>query len=74
MSEDHAKDTWVRNGCRAHVVEHQGEVVGTFAIRANMPGLGDHVANAGYMVHKECRGALRRPCAAIPLRKPSGWL
>jgi ribosomal protein S18 acetylase RimI-like enzyme len=30
--------------------------VGTFAIRANMPGLGDHVANAGYMVHKEYRG------------------
>jgi L-amino acid N-acyltransferase YncA len=29
--------------------------VGTFAIRPNKPGLGDHVANAGYMVHKDYR-------------------
>jgi GNAT superfamily N-acetyltransferase len=56
MSEDQAKDTWIRNGCHAYVVEHEGRVVSTFAICANMPGLGDHVANAGYMVHKEYRG------------------
>lgn len=33
-----------------------GAVVGTYLLRANQPGLGSHVANAGYMVHPGCFG------------------
>jgi GNAT superfamily N-acetyltransferase len=56
MSEDQAKDAWIRKGCRAYVVRDRDEVVDTPTIRTNTPGLGDHVANAGYMVHKDYRG------------------
>lgn len=33
-----------------------GEIVGTFFLKANQPGLGSHVANAGYMVAPEAKG------------------
>lgn len=33
-----------------------GEIVGTFFLKANQPGLGAHVANAGYMVAPEAKG------------------
>jgi L-amino acid N-acyltransferase YncA len=33
-----------------------GEIVATFWLRANQPGLGKHVANAAYMVSSEARG------------------
>ncbi|MDO8953696.1 MAG: GNAT family N-acetyltransferase [Gammaproteobacteria bacterium] len=29
------------------------EIVGTYYIKPNLPGLGSHVANAGYMVHPD---------------------
>lgn len=56
MTEEQAKDIWIRNGCRAYVVTHGGKVVGSFTLRTNKPGFGDHVANAGYMVHCDYRG------------------
>ncbi|MGA0559306.1 GNAT family N-acetyltransferase [Larkinella sp. VNQ87] len=40
----------------SYVCEIDGEVVGTFFLRENQPGLGSHVANAGYMVKPESRG------------------
>jgi len=33
-----------------------GEIVGTFFLKANQPGLGAHVCNAGYMVAPEAKG------------------
>jgi ribosomal protein S18 acetylase RimI-like enzyme len=33
-----------------------GEIVGTFFLKANQPGLGAHVGNAGYMVAPEATG------------------
>jgi len=56
MTEEQVKNIWVRNGCRGYVVKHNDTVVGTFTLRTNKPGFGDHVANAGYMVHKDYRG------------------
>lgn len=56
LSEEQAGDIWVRNGCRGYVVTYGGKVVGTFTLRTNKPGFGSHVANAGYMVHKDFRG------------------
>lgn len=32
------------------------EIAGTFMIKANQPGLGSHIANAGYMTAPETRG------------------
>lgn len=34
----------------------KGKIVGTFFLKANQPGLGSHVCNAGYMVAPEAKG------------------
>jgi len=37
------------------VAEQEGRIVGTYALRANQLGLGNHVANCGYMTHPQAR-------------------
>ncbi|RDB04695.1 GNAT family N-acetyltransferase [Runella aurantiaca] len=39
-----------------YVAEKEGQIVGTFFLKANQPDLGSHVVNAGYMVHPAYRG------------------
>ncbi|HEU5048317.1 MAG TPA: GNAT family N-acetyltransferase [Rickettsiales bacterium] len=56
MTEEQAQNIWIHNNCHGYVVKHGDRIVGTFTIRSNKPGFGDHVANAGYMVHKDYRG------------------
>ena len=34
----------------------EGEILGTYYIKANQPGLGSHVCNCGYMVRASARG------------------
>lgn len=48
--------TWLADAKYTYVAEEAGKAVGTFFICANQPGLGAHVANAGYMVHPDHRG------------------
>jgi len=40
----------VSEGGNATVMERVSKIVGTFFLKANQPGLGSHVGNAGYMV------------------------
>ena len=47
---------WFAPGKFSYVAELDGQVAATFFICANQPGLGNHVANAGYMVHPNFRG------------------
>jgi len=56
MDEEHAKNIWIHHDCHGYVVTHGNKIVGTFTIRTNKPGFGNHIANAGYMVHKDYRG------------------
>jgi GNAT superfamily N-acetyltransferase len=51
-----ARTLWAGPPARAFVAELEGAVVGTYSLRPNQPGLGNHVANAGYMVAPEARG------------------
>jgi len=46
---------WFANGTRAYVAEEDGKIVGSYILRANRPGLGNHVANAGFMVDPTAR-------------------
>ncbi len=55
-SFDLAMDVWVRNGAQGFVIKANGKVIGTYSLRRNHYGLGSHVANAGYMVHRDYRG------------------
>jgi L-amino acid N-acyltransferase YncA len=54
--EEVARKLWVEPPAVAFVAEDEGGVVGTYYVRPNQPGRGNHVANAGYMVAGAARG------------------
>lgn len=56
MSLDTARDLWTTPPARTYMAERGGDVVGCYLLKPNQPGLGDHVANAGYMVAADARG------------------
>jgi L-amino acid N-acyltransferase YncA len=56
MSRDEALGYWFRADTHIYVVENDGQVVGTYILRANQPGSGSHVANAAFMVARDARG------------------
>ena len=55
--ESTARQIWMYSDARPFVAVADSQVVGTYILKANQPGLGAHVANAGFMVHPESRGA-----------------
>jgi ribosomal protein S18 acetylase RimI-like enzyme len=55
-SYEQARSMWTSGGTRCFIAELDGACVGGYMLRANQPGLGDHVANAGYMVASAARG------------------
>lgn len=56
MTIEQARALWTSPPSRCFVAERDGEVLGLYVLRPNQPGLGDHVANAGYMVAAHARG------------------
>jgi L-amino acid N-acyltransferase YncA len=56
-SREEAMAYWFAKGTRTYVAEQDGKVVGSYILRANRPGLGNHVANAGFMVDPAVRGS-----------------
>ena len=61
---EEAQRMWATPPARAFVAERGTTVVGSYMLRPNQPGLGDHVANAGYVVSPEARnqGIARTLC------------
>jgi RimJ/RimL family protein N-acetyltransferase len=55
-SEETARALWFDPPTRCYVAEVQGCFAGTYYLRAQQPGRGSHVANAGYMVAPAFRG------------------
>lgn len=55
-SDEAAKAIWMAPSHTVLVARLDGEIVGTAYYKPNMPGLGDHVANAGWMVHPDRQG------------------
>jgi L-amino acid N-acyltransferase YncA len=55
---------WFASGNKVFVAEENGDVVGTYYLRANQRGGGSHVCNCGYMTaaHATGRGIARRMC------------
>jgi ribosomal protein S18 acetylase RimI-like enzyme len=41
---------WFSEEKHVYVAETVGEIVGTYWLRSNQPGLGDHIGNGAYMV------------------------
>jgi len=55
-SLEQARQMWTTAPTRCFLASSDGEPVGCYMLRPNQPGLGNHVANAGYMVAERARG------------------
>lgn len=55
MSKSEAEKVWIGQNYFTYIVKKGPEIVGTFMMKANQPGLGNHIANAGYMVSANSR-------------------
>lgn len=55
-TEEDARRIWINPAVRTYVAEAGNRIVGTYILRPNQPGLGAHVANAGYMVATDAAG------------------
>ena len=64
VTEDEARAYWMGRAVAVYVAEQGPVLLGTYALRVNLPGLASHVANAGYMVARgyEGRGIGSRMC------------
>ena len=47
---------WFSPEKHVYVAEENGEILGTYWLKANQPGLGDHVGNAAYIVSLKAKG------------------
>lgn len=47
---------WFSPEKHVYVAEEDGEILGTYWIKANQPGLGSHVGNGAYMVSPDAKG------------------
>ncbi|KXJ31121.1 MULTISPECIES: GNAT family N-acetyltransferase [Pseudomonas] len=56
MSRDDAWRLWVELPRTTFVVERDGQILGSYYLKANAMGPGDHVCNCGYMVAPAARG------------------
>lgn len=56
LTIEQAREWWTTPPSRCFVAERNGDILGCYMLRPNQPGLGDHVANAGYMVSPAARG------------------
>jgi GNAT superfamily N-acetyltransferase len=57
LDEKSALKIWFAPGAQVFVTDAERRVVGTFFVKPNQPGLGSHVANAGFMVDPKMHGA-----------------
>ena len=55
MSREDALNYWNGPDRETFVADDDGRIVGTYYLRANQGGGGNHVANCGYMVRRGCR-------------------
>lgn len=47
---------WIEAPSKTYVFEEEGEVLGTYYLKTNQAGPGNHVCNCGYMVSSKARG------------------
>jgi ribosomal protein S18 acetylase RimI-like enzyme len=56
ISREAALRGWLDPAGWCYVATRDGRIVGTYLLKANQPGLGAHVANAGFMVDPAAHG------------------
>jgi hypothetical protein len=55
-SEKEMLTYWLSPEKHVYVAEENGEILGTYWLKANQPGLGDHVGSGAYMVSPKAKG------------------
>lgn len=55
-SYEEAKRIWLEEPRVTHVYTEEGKVLGSYYLKTNHAGPGDHVCNCGFMVSSEARG------------------
>lgn len=55
-TQEQALRIWLDTPRKTFVVEEQGVILGTYYIKTNQVGPGEHVCNCGYMVSAQARG------------------
>lgn len=56
MDRDAAWRLWVELPTATYVAEQDGQILGSYYLKPNAAGPGDHVCNCGYMVASAARG------------------
>jgi ribosomal protein S18 acetylase RimI-like enzyme len=56
IGKKQAQEIWIEHPRKTYVIEEGGQVLGTYYIKTNQAGPGDHVCNCGYMVSSAARG------------------
>lgn len=56
VTKEEALRLWIDVPRKTYLCEEDGQVLGTYYIKTNQPGPGDHVCNCGYMVAASARG------------------
>src|SRR5690606_14596734 len=54
--ESEWKKHWLSPDMETYVLEQNGAVLGSYIIKPNHIGLGDHIGNCAYMVHPKAQG------------------
>jgi L-amino acid N-acyltransferase YncA len=71
------KKYWFAKGQKCFVLINDGQLMGSYILRNNQPGLGAHIANASYMVNPahQGKGIGKKLCAhSIDEAKKAGYL
>lgn len=55
ISKERMLEVWLDSPRRSYIFEEDGKILGTYYIRNNQDGPGDHVCNCGYMVSSLAR-------------------
>jgi ribosomal protein S18 acetylase RimI-like enzyme len=56
ITREQARKLWMDAPSKTFVFEEDGRILGTYYIKTNQAGPGDHVCNCGYMVSSAARG------------------
>ncbi|WP_135075388.1 GNAT family N-acetyltransferase [Terasakiella sp. SH-1] len=57
ISKDQTYQNWIIAPKATYVcVDDDGQILGTYYIKANQPGQGSHICNCGYIVSEQARG------------------
>jgi ribosomal protein S18 acetylase RimI-like enzyme len=56
ISKEQAFVVWMEAPRETYVFEDDGQILGTYYLKTNQSGPGDHVCNCGYMVSSAARG------------------